>query len=45
MYDRNCARCEHVLDCKGKPEGTKECINFKEREKHGSHKEKLPEKS
>lgn len=29
--DRECARCEYVFDCKGKPQEVKQCIRFKER--------------
>lgn len=29
--DRECIRCEHIFDCKGKPQEVKQCINFKER--------------
>ena len=28
--DRECARCEYVFDCKGKPQEVKQCIRFKE---------------
>ena len=33
--DRECAECEHLFDCKGKPEHVKRCLNFKEVKKHG----------
>lgn len=28
--DRECAECEHLFDCKGKPEGVKRCLHRKE---------------
>lgn len=28
--DRECAECEHLFDCKGKPANVKRCLNFKE---------------
>ena len=33
IFDSQCAKCEHVLDCQGKPQEVKDCINFKERVK------------
>ncbi len=33
--DRECAECEHLFDCKGKPEHVKRCLNFKEVRKNG----------
>ena len=29
--DRECIHCEKFFDCPGKPEGTRECLNFVER--------------
>jgi hypothetical protein len=29
--DKGCILCQHLIDCKGKPENVKLCINFKER--------------
>ena len=29
--DKSCVRCEHIFNCKGKPEGVFLCLNFKER--------------
>lgn len=31
VKDRYCLHCEHIIDCKGKPQGVTMCINFKER--------------
>jgi hypothetical protein len=33
--DRECAECANLFDCKGKPEGVKRCLNFKEVKKDG----------
>lgn len=38
MFDRECAMCEHLFTCKGKPEGVKNCINFEARDKEKKEK-------
>lgn len=34
IHDRKCATCEKMLDCKGMPEGTKNCISYVERKRN-----------
>lgn len=38
--DKECVTCEHIFDCKGKPENVKCCLNYKERENGKQTKEK-----
>lgn len=42
MYSRECATCEHVLDCKGKP-SEKPCLCYKDRRKGGMNERELKE--
>lgn len=32
MKDKYCVSCENVIDCKGSPNGGKNCINYIKRE-------------
>ena len=36
--DTECVYCEHIFDCKGKPEIGKPCLNFQERKKEDKNK-------
>ena len=36
--DKECITCEHIFECKGKPENVKRCLNYKERKKSESIK-------
>lgn len=36
-FDRECATCKRMFDCKGKPKNTI-CVNYEERKKDGRHK-------
>jgi hypothetical protein len=31
LKDKECLHCDKFFDCKGKPEGVKNCLNFTER--------------
>lgn len=33
VKDRECLHCRRFFDCKGKPKGTRNCINYEERKK------------
>lgn len=35
IFDSQCAKCEKVLQCQGKPKEVKNCINFEERNDKG----------
>ena len=34
--DKECITCEHIFECKGKPENVKRCLNYKERGNGGN---------
>lgn len=38
MKDKQCMKCERLFECKGKPEGSKECLQYKERKDGTIHK-------
>jgi len=31
--DKECISCEHIFECKGKPDEVKRCLKYKERGK------------
>ena len=41
VKDKECINCEKFFDCKGKPEGVKNCLNFTERKKDDGRKKNV----
>jgi hypothetical protein len=38
LKDKECIKCEKFFDCKGKPKGVKQCLNFEERKQRNGRR-------